>query len=322
MLRKILIALSLACLWTAEATAQCCSAGNPYFYSDRTNMEKKELQAMLGYKHSLSDTYYSGSKKIEINDIEKAWFNYLNFQLVYGLTHRLSVQTDLGYFLNKSEAYYRKDWANKTGAGLGDATISLRYLAYKSFTRKYSIIPSLGVKLPVGVFDQEVKNVRLPITIQPSSGSFRYLMSLYVQKAFQNQKWKLGFYGSFEYAQLINSDHFYYKYGNLFLLSLIGSYKVGERMNAGLELRNESRNRALRENEQLVQSSGYNVVSVIPHLSYAAGDKWLWAMNAELPVYRYYNGLQLGNKYAISLSLAYLIGLQGSLPKTLDLNTP
>lgn len=229
--------------------SQCCSAGNPYFYSEQANMGHKELQAVAGYKYSTSDTYYAGSEEIDINDIEKAWFNYLNLQLVYGLTHRLSIQTDLGYFINKSEEYYKEDWATKTGYGLGDATLTLKYLAYKSFTQKYSIIPSIGMKFPIGVFDQEVDKVKLPITIQPSSGSFRYLVNLYINKSFKNPKWNLGFYGSFEYAQLIDSENFYYKYGNVYLFSLIGSYKILDKLNLGLEIRNENRANASRENE-------------------------------------------------------------------------
>jgi hypothetical protein len=288
-------------------SAQCCSAGNPFFYSEQANLGYKELQMAVGYKYSASDTYYKGSEKIDINDIEKAWFNYLNLQLVYGLTQRLSIQTDLGYFINKSEEYFKEDWATKTGYGLGDATLTLKYLAFKSFTHKYSIIPSLGMKFPIGVFDQEVDNVKLPITIQPSSGSFRYLLNLFVNKSFKNPKLNLGFYGSFEYAQLIDSENFYYKYGNVYLFSVIGSYKVFDKINLGLEIRNENRAKAGRENEQVVESSGYSLVYTILHLSYSISHNWLLSVNSELPVNKYYNGIQLGNKFAVAASLSYKI---------------
>lgn len=303
-----------------KVEAQCCSAGNPYFYSDQVNMGHKELQVEAGYKYSTSDTYYTGSDQIDINDIQRAWFNYLNLQLVYGLTQRLSIQTDLGYFINKSEEYYKEDWATKTGYGLGDAALTLKYLAYKSFTHKYSIIPSVGMKFPIGVFDQEVDNVKLLITIQPSSGSFRYLVNLCINKSFKNPKWNIGFYGSFEYAQLIDSENFYYKYGNVYLFSFIGSYKILNKLNLGFEIRSENRAKAGRENEQVVESSGYNIVYTIPHLSYTIFSNWLLAVNAELPFYRYYNGIQLGNKFAVSASLSFKINMKKSIAVEVDNN--
>jgi hypothetical protein len=316
--RIILLSILAIFFSYSSVEAQCCSAGNPYFYSEQSNLGQKELQVVVGYKYSTSDTYYTGSDPININDIKRAWFNYLNLQLVYGLTQRLSMQTDLGYFLNKSEEYYKEDWATKTGYGLGDAALTFKYLAYKSFTHKFSIIPSIGVKFPIGVFDQEVDNVKLPITIQPSSGSFRYLLNLYLNKSFKNPKWNLGFYGSFEYAQLIDSENFYYKYGNVYLFSFIGSYKILDKLNLGLEIRNENRAKASRENEQVVESSGYNIIYNIPHLSYSIADKWLLAANAEIPVYRYYNGIQLGNKVSVSASVSYKISFKQSIAKEVN----
>lgn len=290
-------------LFRMDLHAQCCSAGNPYFYSEQSILGHMQLQVTAGYKYSTSDTYYEGSQEISINDIEKAWFNYTNLQLLYGLNKRWNLQADLGYFINKSEAYYKEDWATKTGFGIGDAGMTVKYLAYKNFKHNYSIVPSVGMKFPVGVFDQEVSNVKLPITIQPSSGSFRYLVNLYINKAFKNPKWNLGFFGSFEYSQLINSENFYYKYGNNYLFSLIGSYKISRSFNLGLEIRSENRARSTRENSQVVESSGYNIVYVIPHLSYSFLNNWLLSLNAELPVFRYYNGIQLGNKFGVSASL-------------------
>ncbi|MBN1339414.1 MAG: hypothetical protein JXA03_08825 [Bacteroidales bacterium] len=320
MVKNVFLSVSLLCIFVIDSEAQCCSAGNPYFYSEQAGMGHKDLQVMAGYKYSASTTYYSGSGEIEINDIDKAWFNYLNLQMVYGLTPRLSVQTELGYFINKSEDYYKPDWETKTGYGPGDITMTVKYLAYKNFIHKFSILPSVGMKFPVGVFDQTVDHVKLPITLQPSSGSYRYQVNLYTNKTFKNPKWNLGFFGSFEYAQLIDSQNFYYKYGNIYLFSLIGSYKVLNNFNLGLEIRSENRDKAKRENNQIVASTGYNIVYSIPHLRYSFLKKWLLAANSELPVYRFYNGIQLGNQFAVSLSLSYRISFDKQVLNEVEFN--
>lgn len=317
---KIIAVLMVLSFFYQDIHAQCCSAGNPFFYGVQANMGHKELQVLAGYKYSLSDTYYHESDPVSIDFIDKAYFNYLNLQLIYGISSRFSIQTDLGYFMNKTELYSKEGWDESKGYGLGDVTLLLRYLAYKNFARKFSIIPSMGVKFPIGVFDQEVDHVKLPITVQPSSGSYKYLLNVYINKSFKNPKWNVGFFGSYEYAQLINSANFYYKYGNLFLFSLLTSYKIASKMNLGLELRYENRGKAKRENDQTVESSGYKIFYTIPHLSYAFSKSWLISLNAELPVYRYYNGIQLGNKFSFSARLSYQINFNKKVTQEVEIN--
>lgn len=294
-------------LFPNSSVAQCCSAGNPFFYGEQASLAKKELQFLLGYKYSTSTKYYEGSNPISIDFVDKAFFNYFNFQAQYGITYRLSVQADIGYFINKTEYYSLEGWNDQKGYGVGDLMLTIRYLAYTNYAKKFSITPSIGIKFPIGVFDQEVDNVKLPITLQPSSGSFKYSLNLYINKGFKNPKWNLGMFGSYEYAQLIDSKNFYYKYGNMFMLSVLGSYRLGSKINAGLELRNEYRGKSKRDNDQVVESSGYNILYTIPHISYSISPNWMIAANAEFPIYRYYNGIQMGNTYAVSVRLSYKI---------------
>lgn len=297
--------LVLFIAFNTNAVAQCCSAGNPFFYGEQASLAKKDLQFLFGYKYGTSTKYFEGSKPVSIEFVDKAFFNYINFQTQYGITHRLSLQADIGYFINKTEYYSLPGWDTQRGYGIGDLMLTLRYLVYNNYVRKVSITPSISVKFPVGVFDQEVNHVKLPITLQPSSGSFKYALNLYVNKGFKNPRWNLGIFGSFEYAQLINSENFYYKYGNMLLFSCIGSYQLWNKINLGLELRDEYRGRSKRENDQVVESSGYNILYTIPHISYSISTRWLIAANAEFPVYRYYNGIQMGNTFAVSVRLSY-----------------
>jgi hypothetical protein len=288
-----------------DSLAQCCSAGNPDFYSNQANLGHKELQVIAGFQNSLSDQYFSKEKKVDIDFIDKAKFNFLSLQFVYGLSQRITIKTDLGYFLDRSEQYKKADWAPIKGFGLGDAGLSIKYLAYKSFVRKISIIPSVGIKIPIGVFDQEVDHVKLPITVQPSSGSFKYLASIYVSKTLKNNKFNLGFLASVEFPQLINSENFYYKYGNMYLFSVLGSYKLSKNFTLGLEIINKNRAKAQREDKQIVASSGYKLLYAIPHLGFNFAKKFSVSANVDLPVYRYYNGIQLGNAYAFTMRFCY-----------------
>ena len=110
MISKLILPVILFIFLSEISRGQCCSAGNPFFYNEQSTIEEKAMQLGLGYKYGEMDTYYMGKEPIKINDIEHSWYNYMHFTALYGLNHRLSLQADLGYFLNKNETYYREDW--------------------------------------------------------------------------------------------------------------------------------------------------------------------------------------------------------------------
>lgn len=310
-IRKILCVLVLV-FAINETNAQCCSAGNPFFYGELSNLNSKTLQVIAGYKYSTSNQYYSGSSKENVSFVDQAYFNFQTLQFVYGITNRLTAQADIGYFYNKTETYSNSSWQTNNGYGIGDASVSFKYLAYQNWRRQFQIIPSIGVTLPVGVFDQESEHVKLPITVQPSSGSFKYQFGLLLTKTSKNKKFNYSFFGLFEYAQLINSDNFYYKYGNQYLFSLMASYKINSKFSFALESRIENRAKSMRENDQIVESSGYNIAYLIPHLSWAFYKNWSLALNTDIPVYRYYNGIQLGNAFSFSARLSFMLNFEKS----------
>lgn len=304
MKNKLLVFVLLVFI-AGKVNAQCCSAGNPFFYGELSSLSKNNLQFIAGYKYSTSHQYFQGNKPIEIDFVDEAYFNYLTFQAIYGLSKRVTIQADLGYFINKTETYLKNDWAKSNGHGLGDAHLSIKYLAINKWKKKLQVIPSFGIILPIGVFDQEADHVKLPITVQPSSGSFKYQLGLLMTKTSSNSKFRTTFFGLFEYAQLINSANFYYKYGNQYLVSIMGSYQISKNFSAAFEARSENRGRSMRENDQKVESSGYNTIYLVPHASWAFYDNWSLAVNTDIPVYKYYNGIQLSNALSVSIRVSY-----------------
>lgn len=319
-MKKLLLSTVVCILFISNSYAQCCSAGNPFFYGELSSLSKKNLQFVTGYKYGTSTQYYTGNKQIDIDFVDKAYFNYLTLQFIYGLTERITLQADLGYFLNKTETYLKEGWETSNGYGLGDANFTIKYLAYNNFKKHIQIVPAIGVTFPIGVFDQEVNHVKLPITVQPSSGSFKYQISLFLSKGINNGKFNFTLFGMYEYAQLINSNNFYYKYGNQYLFSFLTSYKISNKFSIALEARSENRVRALRNDDQIVESSGFNIVYLIPHISWGFYNNWYLSMNADIPIYKYYNGIQLSNTYSVSVRLSYTINFGKKELKEFDVN--
>jgi hypothetical protein len=294
--KYLLIAL---CLLIADrAFSQCCTSGNPFISdAEQPALQSKILTASLTYRYSHSGKYYSeDSPFTELPFQEIAYSNYTELQVGYGITNWLTAMTDLGYFFNKTLTTPGID--SYTGNGLGDLGLYAKFNAFSSSKLKITVSPTIGVKFPVGVFDQEVDNVQLPISVQPSAGSYRYLLNLFISKGFG--KISLAGFASYEYSQLIQSENFYYKYGDQWIAALYFNYRPWKRITIDLQVRNEYRSKSTRENKEIVEASGYDVVFFTPQLSYAFKHDWYVSAYADIPIYKYYNGIQMSFGYALS----------------------
>lgn len=287
---------------TGHVAAQCCASGNP-FISDAVQpaLQSNVLTAAITYRYSHSEKFFhEDSPYKDLPFKQTANVHYSELQLAYGATQWLTVMGDLGYFFSKSLHTEGQD--PYKGYGLGDAALYLKFNALTLAKARFSISPSVGMKFPVGVFDQEVDNVQLPISVQPSSGSYKYLANLFISKGIAPGMTLAGFV-SFEYAQLIESENFYYKYGQQWIAALYFNYKINKMLALDLQFRNENRAKSTRENQEIVESTGYNVVYFTPQLSMFLRHNWFLSAYGDIPIYKYYNGIQMSFGYAVSVRI-------------------
>ncbi len=301
-MRKFLILVWISLFYYASAIyGQNMAAGNPFLSdADLTTLAAKELDVSLTFRNAYSFQYYNGFKAYNGSDfIKSACSNYVEFKTAYGCTPKISASVELGYFFNKTIQY--KD-SSHNGNGLGDLAVQFKYRLYFNKAAGFTLLPSVGIKLPIGVFDQTKENVKLPISVQPSSGSLKYIFSIYMSKV-MNEKLSISSLCSYEYAQLIDSDNFYYRYGDQFIFSFYANYKFSEKLVATLQCRFESKDKSHIEFSKIVEASGYKIIFVSPQISYNFSNNWQFSVYADLPAYRYYNRIQLAASYAVSLKL-------------------
>jgi hypothetical protein len=292
-------------------SAQCCAAGNPVSGDgQQKSINKNQLRIYTSFKHSYSDQYYYGNKKEEVSFIDNSRFNYSSLQATYGITKKLNLQAELGYFFDKSQTVYIPEKFVFKGYGIGDLGITAKYQLMSLFKPQSELVANLGIKIPVGKFDQDMDGIILPVSLQPSTGAMKYNAGLYYSYVRPGNKFSLYSFLFAEYSSLILSDFYYYKYGNLYMLSLFGKYKLGSKVFAVIQLREELREKDKRENNEQIESTGSYVTYVAPQFIYNFYNNWTFICQADIPVYKYVNGHQLTNKYAFSC------GLQ----KTLDFN--
>lgn len=282
--------------------AQCCTSGNPFISdAEQPALQSRILTASLLYRYNDSHQYYyNDSRYNDLPFTQRSFSNYMEMQLAYGITGWMTVQTDLGYFINKTQETSNQH--TYRGNGLGDLGLQLKFNVWHNTKARFSVSPAIGVKFPVGVFDQEVDHVKLPIAVQPSSGSFKYYGSVFVYKGF-GKKLSLAAYGSYEYSQRIESDNFLYKYGDLWIAAIYFNYQAWKNFNINLQFRNEYRYKASRGYYETVNASGYEVVFLTPQITVSLPHNWYLSAYADIPVYKYYNDLQMSFGYALSFKV-------------------
>jgi hypothetical protein len=292
-------------LASMKVSAQCCAAGNPLSIAPEVQRsEKNELKVSALYRLGASDTYYDVYRPIDISYVDQSGFHYTELGIEYGLLDQLSFKVELGYFMSKFETYLNPDFDDKVARGLADMNLIVRADLLRQPSKSLHLSATAGIKLPVGLFDLTVDNVRFPVQLQPSSGSFRYHGGLVLAKGLFNRKLTSISGVNIEYSKRIQSKNFDYKYGTVYNLYVGAAYKLGSGFSAILQFQGEFRAQSKRENEQLVEASGGTILSVVPQLNYTFRRGWNAHMAFSVPLYRHYNSIQLGSKYAFSLLIS------------------
>lgn len=295
----------------SDMFAQCCGAGNPVSSANsETAVKKGNLQISLDYRHSESNKYYEGSHETDFDfpgKIEGAGYDFISLGIGYGLTSRLTAQVQLGYYIDKFEHYQSNIFPDISANGFGDLSLSLNYAVYRNVRKGVSVNPYIVVKFPIGKFDCVSDGVKLPISMQPSSGSYKYTVGAFASWS----PWKKFYFITndfFEYAQRIKSKNFDYQYGSMVYASISGYYRLAKPIDVGLNMAYETKGRAKSDNKPLY-GTVYHQIKLIPAVTLWPVKQMSVSLQADIPVWRKMEAIQMGNSWAIEAKLSYNIKL-------------
>lgn len=291
--------------------AQCCGAGNPVSSANsEMSVKKRNLNISLDYRHSESNKYFEGSHVTDVDfpgKITGAGYDFLSLGIGYGITARLTAQVQIGYYIDKYEHYKSDLFPDVSANGFGDLSLSLNYAVYRNVRKGISVNPYIIVKFPVGKFDYENDGVKLPISMQPSSGSYKYTIGAFASWS-PLKKFYFTTNDFFEYAQRIKSRNFDYQYGSLIYLSVAGYYRLAKPIDLGLNLAYETKGRAKSDNKPLYGTI-YHQIKIIPAITIWPLRQMSVSLHADIPVWRKMEAVQMGNSWAIETKLSYNIKL-------------
>ena len=311
-MRNLLIILFVAVL-PLKSLAQCCGAGNPLSSADSEHhVGSGNLQLSVDYRYSESDKYYEGSHESDFDfpgRISSSGYHFLLLGANYGITDRLAMRVRMGYYFNKYEDYSDELFPDVSSKGLGDMSVGLSYVVYRHLIEGISVSPFVMFKLPVGKFDNEKDRVKLPISMQPSSGSYKYTLGLSASWSV-SPRWYLTTTNYVEYSQRIKSYRFNYKYGPLLYLSMSGFFRPVKQVEVGGLLSYENRGRA-EEYGVALRGTKYQQLKLAPAVAVYADAHTKVACQVEWPLWRNVESIQMANKWAVALKLMYNLKISG-----------
>jgi hypothetical protein len=301
MIRRSFLFLLLICLLiSAESFAQCCSTGSPVGASVYIGiLPKNTLRFIAYYRRNYSDTYYRGdSKETENNQLKSSNYNFVGTLLGYGITKKLTLEADFGYFINKTQIFNTIDFQEK-GYGLANGGITLKYGAFVKPVQQIELTVGAGVRYPFSRTPQEKDEVQLSRDVQPSTNAFALSGMLFFSKGFPGITMRVFTMNRFDHNF---ADSSAYKYGDMLLNSVFATKKIVKNFLGILQVRSEYRwhdqdDRVNREN------TGNWLVILSPQLCYSIAGKWNISILIDVPVYKNYNGKQLTPNHSAAISL-------------------
>ena len=297
--------------------AQCCSPGNPIGGTSALGInDEQSWRIFLNYRYGYAGRYFEGNKPSTTQFIQDGQFNHMGGAVAYGLSKKLTLEAEFGYFINKTQRYVEGIIPSvQRGSGLTDLNLLLKFNLGRNELQEWEVSTALGGKIPLGNNRQTDQGITLPRDLQPTTGAFDFIHSLFLYKGFLSRKFRTFL---FTRTEIKGRSLDQYRYGHFFATSLFASYSAGLKWVFIGQIRGELRGRDQRAasgggiplpgGREKVISTGSQKLFFVPQISYSLSQALQLSTLVELPIYQYYNDKQLSSTLAIMLSLGYRIG--------------
>lgn len=294
-------------------------------------LNKNSVRIIGVLKNSISNDYYEGSKKSGgTSFVDRGSFRFSGITLAYGLFKRVTIETELGYFLSKKQEYNTGLGKQELiGSGLSDLGFIGKYRIVSISASQFEFTGGAGYKIPIGPHQQRnEKGILLPIDIQPASGAYGFLGTLFLYKGYLEKKMRFFLTSRVQitpydvvFSEIVPDK--YYRFGNFYTTSLFTSYSLSHRWSMVLQARHEYRTKDSYKFEgdagyRTYESSGGQKIFVVPQVIFEIRQGFNASAIFDFPVYQYYNQKQLATAYAGAFTLSKVFDFSRPEKKTTD----
>lgn len=319
-----LIMLSVLPILAKKGYAQgCCSGGSGSPIAGGISqgvLQDRQMEVGLSYQY-ISTSKFFVKDRDTLPLVDQFQSNYLYFRLAYGITKKITMSVESGYFINKSQVgLNRVDTI--TSGGIGDLILFPRYSIYSKNTEttRNEITIGLGYKIPLGKHDDSTVFYTDPVSgkeyfttsppmVQPTTGAQDIIFYTFLYRGYPEKD--LRFFISSLYIKT-GWNSLGQKFGNYASVSLFAGKTFYKRIGVTLQVKGEYITKMkAAENIDLIalyniypESTGGKKLIVSPQLSYTHRTFTVYALS-DFPVYQYLNGNQIGSQHQFTLGMSY-----------------
>lgn len=301
----------------------CCSGGSGSPIAGGTSqgvLQERQIEVAANYQYLSSNKFKVGDRDT-VSLFDNLYSNYLYMRLAYGLTDKLSMSVESGYFINKTQIGLKKIDTIQS-SGIADLILFPRYSVYTRNTEKTKteITLGLGYKIPLGkyndstvVFTDPKSGKRYyttsPPTVQPTNGSQDFIFYGFLYKGYTDTRFRV-------FLNLIYIKKGWnplgQKFGDYASVGLFASKTFLKKLITTIQVKGEWVNKMKWDHniDMLalynidVKSTGSRKIFLVPQFSFSHKNFTIYAL-AEIPLYQYVNGTQVVSKNQFTSGLSY-----------------
>lgn len=321
---RLIIVTLFSFIINAPAFSQgCCSGGSGSPIAGGASqgvLQERQFEIAPNYQY-LQTNKFMVKDKDTLSLFDNLYSNYLYMRWAYGITDKLTMSIESGYFFNKTQIGLEKS-DTIISKGIGDLILFPRYSIYVRNTEKTrtEITLGLGYKIPLGkyydstlVFTDPTTAQKYyttsPPTVQPTTGSQDLIFYGFLYRGYPEKKFRI-------FANMLYLKRGWnglgQKFGDYASVGLFAGATFFKKVGLTLQLRGEWIDKmdwdkkidmvALYNVD--VYSTGGKKVFFAPQLSFSHKDFTIYALS-ELPLYQYVNGTQVASKYQVTAGISY-----------------
>ena len=311
-------------LEVTESCAQgCCSGGSGSPIAGGASQGVLfDRQAEIGasFQHIQTHSFFTGDQKsTRLFDHYKSDYVYL--RLAYGVTQKLTMSVETGYFFNKTQVGLNHSDTMRS-SGIGDLIFFPRYNVYTKNTEKTrnEITIGLGYKIPLGKYNDSSLIYTNPLTghktyttspptIQPTNGSQDIIFYGFLFRGYPSSQFRI--FANVLYIKK-GWNPLGQKFGDYSSVGLFASKTLFRKVGITLQLKAEKTGRMKYDKnvDMLalynidVSSTGNKKLAFVPQLSYSKKNLSVYVLS-DIPLYQYVYGTQVGSALQVTIGGAY-----------------
>ena len=326
---KALILSSFLFLVSTKIYSQgCCSGGSGSPIAGGASqgvLKQRQIEVAANYQ-------YVGSNKFQVGDrdtvslFDNLYSNYLYMRLAYGVTEKLTISIESGYFINKTQIELNRRDTIKS-SGIGDLILFPRYSIYTKNTEKTrtEITLGLGYKMPLGKYNDSTVvftdpnsgkkyYTTSPPTVQPTNGSQDFIFYGFLYKGYPDKKFRV--FSNIIYIKK-GWNPLGQKFGDYASVGFFAGQTFFKKLGVTLQVQGEWVNK-MKWNHNIdmlalynidVKSTGSKKIFFVPQLSFTQKNLTIYALS-EIPLYQYVNGTQVASQYQFTSGISYRFSIK------------